>query len=125
MPKDNIICVLKEEDDYYGERLLNEELVKLGHMVDSIPETVTSFCLNSRFFIFERDGGTTRLEREMDIAGYGDVVKNTKREMEKQYLNNNLCIKKHFNMGMVDTFIDWNFSKNKSIVVLVKSSNDA
>lgn len=118
------ICT-KEKNDYYGEHLLNKELVKLGHFSDSIPETITSFCLNSKFIIFERGGGTTRLEREMELAGYGDVIKNTKRQVEKQYLNNNLCIKNLFDMGNMDTFIDWNFSKNKSIVVLVKSSCDA
>ena len=115
----------REKEDYYGEQLLSKELIKLGHFADSIPETITSFCLNSKFFIFERGGGITRLERDMELAGYGDVIKNTKRQVEKQYLNNNLCIKNIFDMGNVDTFIDWNFNKNKSIVVLVKSSCDA
>lgn len=111
--------------NYYGEQLLNKEMVKLGHFADSIPETITSFCLNSKFFIFERNGGTTKLEREMELAGYGDVVKNTKRQVEKEYLSNNLCIRNILEMGNMDIFIDWNFRKNKSIVVLVKSTSDA
>jgi uncharacterized protein YbcI len=112
-----------EKTNYYGEQLLNKEMQKLGHFADSIPETITSFCLNSKFFVFERGGGTTRLEKEMELAGYGDIIKETKRQVEKQYLNNNLCIKNVIDIGAVDTFIDWNFSKNKSIVVLVNSSD--
>ncbi len=107
--------------DYYGEQQLSKELIKLGHLADSIPEKITSVCLNSKFYIFERGGGTSRLEREMELSGYGDVIKNKKRQIEKQYLNNNLYIKNVFDMGGVETFIDWNFHNNKSIVVLVKS----
>lgn len=107
---------------YYGEQLLHKELIRLGHFADSIPETINSFCLNSKFFIFERGGGTTRLEKEMELTGYGNVIKNTKRQIEKQYLNSNLCIKNILDMEAIDTFIDWNFNKNKSIVVLVKST---
>ncbi|MDD3394256.1 MAG: Na-translocating system protein MpsC family protein [Anaerotignum sp.] len=112
------------KSDYYGEQLLHKELIRLGHFADSIPETINSFCLSSKFFIFERGGGTTRLEREMELMGYGEVIKKTKRQIEKQYLNNNLCIKNVLDMEIIDTFIDWNFNKNKSIVVLVKSTSE-
>lgn len=111
--------------NYFGEQLLNKEMIKLGHFSDSIPETISSFCLNSKFFIFERGGGTTRFEREMEVSGYQDVVKNTKRQIEKEYLNNNFCIKNILDTGAIDIFIDWNFKKNKSIVVLVKSTSEA
>lgn len=110
--------------DYYGEQLLHKELIRLGHFADSIPETINSFCLNSRFFVFERGGGTTRLEKEMELEGHGDIIKKKKKQIEKQYLNNNLCIKNVLDMGLIDTFIDWDFKRNKSIVVLVKSNSD-
>lgn len=112
------------KSDYYGEQLLHKELIKLGHFVDSIPDTIHSFCFNSKFFIFERSGGTTRLEKEMELSGNGDIIKNTKRQIEKQYINDNLCIKNVLDMEVIDTFIDWDFKKNKSIVVLVKSTLD-
>ncbi len=110
--------------DHYGKQLLHKELIKMGHFADSIPETINSFCVNSKFYIFERGGGITRLEKEMELTGYGDVIKNTKRQIEKQYLNNNLCIKDFLDMEIVDTFIDWNFNKNRSIVILVRSASD-
>lgn len=111
--------------NYFGDQLLNKEMIKLGHFADSIPETITSFCLNSKFFIFEREGGITRLEKEMELTGYGDIIKKAKRQLEKEYLKNNFCIKNIIDSGYMDIFIDWNFSKNKSIVVLVKSSSEA
>lgn len=110
--------------NYFGEQLLNKEMIKMGHFTDSIPETVTSFCLNSRFFIVERNGGMTRMEKEMVLLGYGDVVKNTKRQVEKGYLRNNFCVKNLLDTGTMDIFIDWNFNKNKSFVVLVKSASE-
>lgn len=113
-----------EKSDFYGEQLLHKELIRLGHFADNIPETINSICLNSKFFIFERIGGITRLEKEMGMTGHEDVIKNTKRQIEKQYLNNNLSIKNVLDMEFIDTFIDWNFNKNKSIVVLVKSTSD-
>jgi len=111
--------------NYFGEHLLNKEIIKMGHFTDSIPDTVTSFCLNSKFFIFERCGGITRLEKEMESIGYSDVVKNTKRQVEKEYLRNNFCIKNILDTGAMDVFIDWNFNKSKSIVVLVKSATES
>ena len=112
------------KSDYYEEQLLRKELIKLGHLTDSIPETISSICFNSKIFIFERFGGTTRLEREMELKGYGDVIKNTKRQIEKKFFNDNLCIKNILELEVTDTFIDWNFKENKSIVVLVRSSPD-
>lgn len=113
------------KSNYFGEQLLNKEMIKMGHFADSIPETITSFCLNSKIFVFERRGGTTRLEKEMELSGYGDVVKNTKRLVEKEYLRNNFCVKNVLDTEAMDIFIDWNFKKNKSIVVLIKSTSDA
>lgn len=110
------------KSDSYREQLLQKELIRLGHFADCIPETISSYCLNSRFFIFERMGGITRLEKEMELEGYGEVLRTMKRKIEKQYLNNNLCIKNVLDMEGMDTFIDWNFQENKSIVVLVKSN---
>jgi len=111
--------------NYFGEQLLNKEIIKMGHFTDSIPETVTSYCLNSKFFVFERNGGMTRLEKEMESNGHGDVVKNTKRQIEKEYIRNNFCVKNILDTESMDIFIDWNFKKDKSLVVLVKSASEA
>lgn len=108
--------------DFYGEQMFHKELIRLGHFADSIPEKINSYCLNSKFYIFERVGGITRLEKEMELAGYGEIVKKTKRLIEKQYLNNNLCINNILEMEGIDTFVDWNFNKNKSVLVLVKAT---
>lgn len=75
-----------DKSELYSEQVLNKELIKLGHFADSIPESITSYCLNSKFFVFERGGGTTRLEKEMELSGYGNIIKNKKRQVEKQYM---------------------------------------
>lgn len=108
--------------DYKGEQMLHKELIKLGKFADSVPDTIDSFCLNSKIFIFERSGGTTKMEKEMELTGYGDIIKNTKKQIEKQYLSENLCIKNVLDIKVIDIFIDWDFINNKSIVVLVKST---
>jgi uncharacterized protein YbcI len=115
---------LSVNNNYYGEQLLHKELIKLVYYADSIPETINSFCLNSKIFIIERMGGTTRLESEMDLKGHGDIIKSTKRQMEKQYLNNNMYIKDVLDMDVVETFIDWDFKKNKSVIMLVKTASE-
>ncbi|GEK60034.1 DUF2294 domain-containing protein [Marinococcus halophilus] len=112
---------LKEGES--GQRTQHQEDIKqaiqrVSEEVGKSPDEITVHPVNERTMLAVRTGGLILIEKELIRTGHLDVLKSTKRLLEKEEL-----YKEKFNSifgtAVRDIFVDWDFDRDRSLVVFV------
>jgi uncharacterized protein YbcI len=104
---------------YEGRQALEQEIIKISQQAQKAPEEIYSCELNPRTLVVLRNGILVRIEKEIIRLGHGDILRPIKRNLEKSYLHNNNWFESILQKRVIDSFADWDFDLDKSMIVLV------
>ncbi|MEH7332526.1 Na-translocating system protein MpsC family protein [Neobacillus drentensis] len=111
-----------KSDDFEGRENLHKEIKRISIQAQKDPEEVLSFRLNQRTLVVIRKGILVSIERELIRLGGSETLKLAKRNLEKRLLHNSNNFEAILNTKVIDIFVDWDFSLDKSAIVLVLSA---
>ncbi|USB34055.1 Na-translocating system protein MpsC family protein [Paenibacillus sp. YPG26] len=101
---------------YRGQKSVHDHVIKVSGMVQKEPVHIDSWWLNSKTLIVVREGILIILEKELLDLGYENILKSTKRKMEKRYLDQETGFTKVLNKTLSDIYVDWDFSQDRSVI---------
>ncbi|MGP4069340.1 Na-translocating system protein MpsC family protein [Halobacillus sp. B29] len=104
--------------DYQHKAALHEEIKKVSKQAEKIPEEVSSFKINDRTIVVERNGILVAIEKEMIRSGFGEQLRMAKRHLEKRLLHQ-LSLEKILQLKVEDIFVDWDFDSDFSHIILI------
>lgn len=107
--------------DYCGRSDIEAELNRICSQVQKAPSSIVSYEMNPRTLLVIRSGVLLPMEQEIIRLGQGDVLKRVKRKLEKEYIMGSDVLQSLLQNRISDCFIDWNYSLDKSIVVITLS----
>lgn len=102
---------------YEGEEEVHSQVIGVSRQVQKEPDRIHSWWLNRRTLVVIREGILIPLELELIALGYEDVLKTTKRKLEKRYLEHETGFSVLFGKEMTDFYVDWNFESDRSVIV--------
>lgn len=107
------------QEAYIGKIGIEEEVVRISRQSQKEPEEIFSCEINPRTVVVVRSGILVRIEKELIRSGSGDLLRRIKRKLEKGDLQNNARLESLFQRRIVDSFVDWDFARDKSFIVFV------
>lgn len=110
---------LKHQGMYKGKEQLHEEIGCISHRIQKRPEEIESRMINNRTFLIVRSGVLIDLSKELMRLQLKEPLKQAINRLEKQYLRDNTQIEKILNTKIVDVFVDWDFERDKSVIVFI------
>ncbi|MGG1675227.1 Na-translocating system protein MpsC family protein [Neobacillus sp. NRS-1170] len=108
-----------KSDEFEERGNLHEEIKRISIQAQKDPEEVMSFRLNQRTLVVIRKGILVSIERELIRLGGSETLRLAKRNLEKRLLHNSNNFESILNTKVNDIFVDWDFSLDKSAIVLV------
>lgn len=98
---------------------LEGEIGRISLMVEKVPNEIFTYRINPSVYIVERFGILIQIEKALIERGYEQELRFTKDELEKSYFHRHGRFDEIFKKETRDLFIDWNFAKDKSIMVFI------
>ncbi|MDT8860894.1 DUF2294 domain-containing protein [Alkalihalobacillus sp. MEB130] len=122
-----IVCVSREPfttkesivEDFIGKDAFNQEIIDISKQAEKAPEEIYSCELNPRTIVNVRNGILVRIEKELIRLGNEELLKRVKRNLEKNFLHNSSHFHTILGREVVDSFVDWDFELDKSIIVFI------
>lgn len=116
---------LIENTPYPGQRKIHRQVAALTYDVQRFPEKIYSFWLEQRMLVIVRDGTMIEVEKSLIADGYSEILRNSKRKVEKQQF----CEEPPFggiaNRAIKGVYLDWFFPQDRSVLVYVFGSPQA
>lgn len=106
-------------EDYSGKEALHNEIINISIRAQKAPEEIYSSFLNPRTLILIRNGILVSIEKEFIRLGYQEVLLIAKRNLEKRLLHNNTYFETILNRRVMDIFVDWDFTLDRSVMVFI------
>lgn len=106
-------------DPYEGQAEVHSQISALTAKVQKQPERIESWWINPRTLIVVREGILILLEKELLGLGYENVLKTTKRKLEKRVFGQDFRIGELVGKGLADVYVDWDFDKDKGVVAYI------
>nr|WP_172254217.1 Na-translocating system protein MpsC family protein [Saccharibacillus deserti] len=106
-------------EDYPGKEDVHEQVVKVTAAIQKVPEHIDSWWVTPRMLAVFRQGITVLLEKEMVELGYTEVLKATKRRLEKRMLEQDANAGTILNKTLTDLYADWDFDRDRSVVIYI------
>lgn len=91
----------------------------MSQKVQKTPSELFSCQINPRTILVFRKDILVPIEKELIRLGYEEVLRISKQKLEKTYLHNNPHFEKTLRTEVTDIFVDWDFGRNKSVIVLI------
>ncbi|MFC7678724.1 Na-translocating system protein MpsC family protein [Paenibacillus sp. GCM10028914] len=110
---------LELREDYYGKEELERAVLLISQQAQKPPEQLYSCEMNNRILLFVREGILVPIEKEFIRLGHGELLKEVKRNLDKNLLCNCEGFELILNRPVLDVFVDWNYELDKSIIVIV------
>ncbi|TLS54352.1 DUF2294 family protein [Paenibacillus antri] len=104
---------------YAGREAVEAEIVDISRNAQKAPEEIYSCELNDRTLVVVRNGILVRIEKELIRHGVGPQLRQVKRVLEKSYMHNNTHLESILQKKIIDSFVDWDFDLDKSLIVFV------
>ncbi|MEH7128397.1 Na-translocating system protein MpsC family protein, partial [Neobacillus drentensis] len=82
---------------------------------------VLSYLLNERTLVVIRNGILVPIEKELIRLGNFEALRLAKRNLEKRLLHNSGNFESILQTKVNDIFVDWDFYRDKSVIVLILS----
>jgi uncharacterized protein YbcI len=112
-------CGTAFTEEFEGKEEIESELVKISQHAEKVPEEMYSCALNARTIVVVRNGILVRIEKELVRLGHSQLLRTVKANLEKSYLHNNDYLEAFLQRHIVDSFVDWDFNLDKSIIIFV------
>ncbi|WP_246187607.1 Na-translocating system protein MpsC family protein [Ornithinibacillus caprae] len=109
--------------DFAGKKDLFEEINNIGQQAQKVPEEVLSYKLNERTIIVIRTGLFITIERELIRMGQSEILRTAKRKVEKRLLHNNMRLESILDAKIDDSFVSWDFERDKSVILFIINPN--
>ncbi|MEN2769072.1 Na-translocating system protein MpsC family protein (plasmid) [Ornithinibacillus sp. 16A2E] len=110
-------------EDFFGKDALHKEIDHIGQQAEKTPEKVFSIKLNDRTYAVIRRGLFITIERELIRMGQQEVLKLAKRRIEKRLLHNNMRLESILDGKIDDSFVDWDFERDQSVILFSVNPN--
>ncbi|WP_425320376.1 Na-translocating system protein MpsC family protein [Neobacillus soli] len=107
---------------YHGQESLHQEINTISFQAEKEPEEILSYLLNGRTLVVIRNGILVPIEKELIRLGNSESLRLAKRNLEKRLLHNNGNFEAILQTKINDIFVDWNFTRDKSVIVLILST---
>ena len=105
---------------YENKENVHNEINELSNEIQKVPEQTYSMLLNDRTLIIVRKGILISIEKEFIQLGFQETLKVVKRNLEKRVITQHKeNFEKFLNAQLVDYFVDWNFSQDKSYTLFI------
>ncbi|MFC7681090.1 Na-translocating system protein MpsC family protein [Paenibacillus sp. GCM10028914] len=104
---------------YEGQAEVHKQIALLTSKVQKEPEQIDSWWMNPRTLIVVREGILIMLEKELIGLGYENVLKTTKRKLEKRVFGQDNRIGQLLGKELSDVYVDWDFERDKGIVAYI------
>lgn len=115
----------KANEHYEGKAELEQELLLMSRNMHKEPERIYSCEINPRKLLIVRYGVLTSFEREW-ITAFGDEkLKQMKKKLEKKEIYQSRRLEAILSRPLTDVFIDWNFSADRCLTLLVLKAKSA
>ncbi|WP_134702766.1 Na-translocating system protein MpsC family protein [Ammoniphilus sp. YIM 78166] len=111
-----------EEDDREGfpERLaLIHEVNRVSSIVQKTPESTFVYQISPKIIVLVRMGVLIPLEKALISKGFSKTLLVTMEDLTKSYFDREGRFEAVFKQPIDDIFVDWNLSKDNSLVCLV------
>ncbi|MEH6907246.1 hypothetical protein CN481_01365 [Bacillus sp. AFS006103] len=106
---------------FHGKETLHQEINKISLQAEKTPEEVLSYLLNERTLVVIRNGILVPIEKELIRLGNFEALRLAKRNLEKRLLHNSGNFESILQTKVNDIFVDWDFYRDKSVIVLILS----
>ena len=107
--------------NYHGQESLHQEINRISLQAEKTPEEVVSYLLNERTLVVIRNGILVPIEKELIRLGNFEILRIAKRNLEKRLLHNSGNFESILQTKVNDIFVDWDFYRDKSVIVLILS----
>lgn len=107
------------EKDYPNKQKLEQVIGETSSRAERVPDDVSSVQVNNRTTLIVRTGILVPIEKRLIALGYDNVLKIAKRELEKELFMEEDLFTDLLGAEVEDIFIDWNFEKDKSTIIIV------
>ncbi|WP_436664006.1 Na-translocating system protein MpsC family protein [Alicyclobacillus acidoterrestris] len=104
---------------YEGKEQVEREIVRISQEIQKPPEEIYSCMLNPRTLLIVRNGLLVRIEKEFLRLGQAPLLRRVKARLEKTYLHNSEYFQEYLNQRVMDSFVDWDFERDKSVIVMM------
>jgi uncharacterized protein YbcI len=97
---------------------IKQAIQRVSEEVGKSPDEITVHPVNERTMLAVRTGGLILIEKELIRTGHLDILKSTKRLLEKEELYKEK-FDSIFGTTVRDIFVDWDFDRDRSLVVFI------
>ncbi|MEW4369810.1 hypothetical protein [Paenibacillus kandeliae] len=105
-----------EQPYYPNQKLVHEQVSHVTYIVEKYPDTIRSFWADPHTLVMMRQGLLVRIEEELVKEGFQEILRKTKRKVEKtEFLNSN--IESVTERSLRSAYLDWDFEKDQSVLV--------
>lgn len=111
---------LKEREQEHEEA---EVLELVAAHTEVKPQRTAYRKVNQRTFLVYREECLLQAEMELIRLGFGETLKQAKRQVEKKRFYESEPFLSLFEGKVENVFIDWNFEKNTSMIIVVTNNN--
>ncbi|OUS76127.1 hypothetical protein B1748_12730 [Paenibacillus sp. MY03] len=108
-------------EPYTGQEELHRELILMSGRIQKEPEHIYSRQLNKRTLLVVRNGILIDLSKELIRLRDEEHLKEALTRLEKQFVRDNKHVEQILNARIVDVFVDWDFGRDRSVIVLILS----
>ncbi|OXL82001.1 hypothetical protein BCV73_02130 [Paenibacillus sp. SSG-1] len=105
-----------EAEDYAGRDALHNEVNRVTGIVQKVPRKVYSWWMNPKTLIVVREGLLILIEKELINTGFDEVLRTTKRKLEKRYFEEETQLGGILGRTLADFYVDWDFDRDKSVI---------
>jgi uncharacterized protein YbcI len=104
-------------ESYQDKQAVHTQIIQLSSEVQKVPARIDSWWTNPKTLIIIREGILIKIEKELISLGYENTLKSTKRKLEKRTMEEETDIAGIFGKKLSDFYVDWDFEKDKSVIV--------
>lgn len=97
-------------------------LEMIAEHTEVAPKRTAYRKVNHRTFLVYREECLLQVEKELIRLGYEEILKKAKRQVEKKRFYTSKPFLSLFDGVVEDVFIDWNFEKNTSVIIVVTNN---
>ncbi|PLT30464.1 Na-translocating system protein MpsC family protein [Peribacillus deserti] len=113
-----------EAQPYPAQEQVNHLIGNLSEKIQKRPTSVSSSFLNPKTLLINRKGVLTMVEQELISSGYMETLRYTKKNLERtMFFNNAFNFEALLSERVGDVFVDWDFRKDESHIILVLNQN--
>lgn len=102
---------------------LESEISRISLLVQKVPNKIHTYSIHPSVYIIERIGILIQIEKALVERGFEQELRFTKDELEKSYFHRFGRFEDIFRKQVRDIFVDWNFNKDKSLMVFILESS--